>query len=209
VSLCPQQVLWTYRPAVHSSTVLCPTYQNRWKVTQGTTGYSCSRTKSDPVLRYLAGLLPAREVPYSNPGCNIDWSDSKSVSQSGRQLPVTSFPIPHSQDIPLSDSRQLRYSNTADVHWVLLFVVSIVWDMWIQLYSEGYTQTYRQAVLSIYISNCVLKALMAEFAGQQAAWKVRFRRRRILKRISSSGTVKRGLAYCGSDRDVGLPSARR
>jgi hypothetical protein len=41
---------------------------------------------------------------------------------------------------------------------------------------EIHRQAVRQAGLSIYINNCVLKALVAQLAGQQATWKVRFRR---------------------------------
>jgi hypothetical protein len=64
-------------------------------------------------------------------------------------------------------------------------------------------EVHRQA------GKCVLEALVAEPAGQQASWKVRFGRGRILKWILSSGAVERGLADCGSDRDdIRLPSAR-
>ena len=65
---------------------------------------------------------------------------------------------------------------------------------------------HRQAGLSIYINNC----LLAELAGQQATWKIRFRRGGVLKWTLSSGTVERGLAYCGSAErnNIGLPSAR-
>ena len=83
--------------------------------------------------------------------------------------------------------------------------------LWLGRYTDIQASRYtgRQAGLSIYINNCFLKVLVAELAGQQAAWKVRFRRGRILKWILSSGTVEGGLADCGSDRDnIGLPSAR-